>query len=289
VVRRVIDLGYHPIIIGRHPPVLEDKCEFIEADLLLKPDYNSIMRIAQATHLIHLAWYAEHEYYLESPINFNWVSATVDLVEAFAKNGGQRIVFGGTCAEYDRRHGYLVEDVTPSNPSSIYGVAKNATMQLTNLQCRSYGVSYAWARIFFPFGLGEKENRLVPTLIKIFDQRLPLVEIACDAYRDFMAVQDLADGLCELLSNNIEGLVNLCSGEPIRISQIIKEIAGSMGVSAIPLLEFSKNKIPEFQMIVGDSSLMRKAGWTPKVKISDALYTAVKSTVLLPIDQTHQK
>ena len=85
-------------------------------------------RAAAPTHLLHLAWYAEHGPFWTSTENLRWAAATIALVQAFAERGGRRAVLAGTCAEYRwGEPGPCVEGVTPLEPATLYGTAKHAT------------------------------------------------------------------------------------------------------------------------------------------------------------------
>ena len=121
--------GIEFVTIGRTKPN-ESSSQHITADLLTVEDFSDIIKQSEATHLIHLAWYAEHGKYWTSPLNLDWMQATVRLVTAFCQQGGEHITVAGTCAEYDWSYGYCIEDVTPTNPSTIYGIAKDATRRL---------------------------------------------------------------------------------------------------------------------------------------------------------------
>ncbi|MFM8759557.1 MAG: NAD-dependent epimerase/dehydratase family protein, partial [Methylophilaceae bacterium] len=100
-------------------------------------------------------------------MNFEWIQASMRLVDAFCLEGGKRIVAAGTSAEYDWSYGYMHEDVTPYAPTTVYGVTKNATRQLLREKCKSNGASFAWGHVFFPFGLDEGSLRLVPSLMRV--------------------------------------------------------------------------------------------------------------------------
>ena len=92
------------VVVGRTRPAgyLGD---FIKTDLLEISDFNNLISNANASHLIHLAWYAEHGSYWTSSLNLRWVESTIKLAEAFCLAGGQHIVAAGTCAEYDWNYG----------------------------------------------------------------------------------------------------------------------------------------------------------------------------------------
>ena len=114
------------VMLGRQRARNSSFANFIEADLLAAPeDFSALMTQEKATHLLHLAWYAEPGKFWSSPQNLRWVNATVRLVEAFCDAGGQRVVIAGSCAEYEQSQSLCREDHTPLNPATIYGTAKN--------------------------------------------------------------------------------------------------------------------------------------------------------------------
>ena len=94
-------------------------------DLLDEPMVDELIPRVEPTHLVHLAWYAEHGKFWNSPLNLDWLKASEKLFRSFAAHGGKRAVFAGTCAEYDWSNSRLSEDATPSNPATLYGTCKN--------------------------------------------------------------------------------------------------------------------------------------------------------------------
>ena len=80
-------------------------------------------------HLIHLAWNVNAGY-MESIENLEWVTASLELLKAFAENGGQRAVLAGSCIEYDWKYGFLSEDLTPLGSDSLYVVSKSALYKM---------------------------------------------------------------------------------------------------------------------------------------------------------------
>ena len=68
-------------------------------DLLSADGASELCAASRATHLVHLAWCATGDY-LTSPINIEWVEASLALLRAFALAGGRRAVLAGSVAEY---------------------------------------------------------------------------------------------------------------------------------------------------------------------------------------------
>lgn len=112
-----------------------------DVDLLADGAAARLVASVAPSHLLHLAWNTEPGRYWTAPDNFEWVRASLSLLRAFAEQGGRRVVMAGTCAEYDWRHGWCSETVTPRCPSTVYGTCKNALQEMLAAYGRQYELS----------------------------------------------------------------------------------------------------------------------------------------------------
>jgi nucleoside-diphosphate-sugar epimerase len=263
--------GIEVVAVGRTRP--QAAVPFLEADLLGLTDFSSLVRNAQATHLLHLAWYAEHGKYWTSMLNLRWVEATIRLVEAFSASDGQQVVIAGTCAEYDWTPGYCREDSTALNPDTLYGIAKDATRRLVMAICAQHQVSCAWGRIFLPFGRGESESRLIPSLIKVFQGERPPFGVNAMAFRDFLHASDVAEGFVRLLSHGASGAYNVSSGEPTRLAAVVTTVANLIGADPRPVLALATERPGEPPLLVGENLKLKGLGWQPAFDFSQGLDT----------------
>lgn len=263
--------GIETVVLGRRSPPEVAAQDFIEADLLASPDFAALMRQARATHLLHLAWYAEHGRYWTSPLNLRWVDASVRLVEAFCAAGGRHVVAAGTCAEYDWAQGYCREDAGALAPASLYGVAKDATRRLLTEVCKSRQVGLTWGRIFFPYGPGEPAQKLVPSLIEVFRGRRAPFAVNVGAYRDFLHVSDVAQAFVTLLRAEAMGPCNIGSGEPVRLGELIGQLAQLCGADAQPVLALAATREGEPPMLVAQAGRLRALGWAPRLTLAQGL------------------
>src|SRR5690606_1180130 len=94
VLRILLQEGVDVVSVGRRRPA--NSVPFIDQDLLASSDFAPLLKQAAATHLLHLAWYAEHGKFWVSPLNYRWVDASVRLIEAFCQAGGKHVVVAGS-------------------------------------------------------------------------------------------------------------------------------------------------------------------------------------------------
>jgi nucleoside-diphosphate-sugar epimerase len=261
--------GVDVVAVGRTRP--QSSISFIQADLLTITDFSPLVQQAEATHLLHLAWYAEHEKYWTSRLNLRWVETTVRLVEAFCAVGCQQVVIAGTCAEYDWTHGYCREDKTPKNPATLYGAAKNATRCLITAVCAQLQVPCAWGRVFLPFGQGESANRLIPSLIEVFNGRRDPFGVNAKAYRDFLHASDVAEAFVCLLRSRASGEYNICSGEPVPLTGVVTTLAKLLGADPEPVLALSSERFGEPSVLVGENLKLKELGWQSALTLVQGL------------------
>lgn len=265
--RYVLDLlqqdKIESVTVGRTFPI-GSQGEFIQADLLKLEDIPAVVNKASASHLLHLAWYAEHGHYWASPLNLRWVEASVRLVEAFCAAGGQKVVVSGTCAEYDWASGYCREDVTSLNPATLYGVAKDATRRLVMAICQANQAPLAWGRIFLPYGRGENPQRLIPSLFDVFQGSRSPFGVNANAYRDLLHVEDVASAFVQLLGDSAEGNYNISSGQPTQLAEVVRLIAKSCNGDPDSILALSTSRPNEPELLVGENHKLRALGWTPQ-------------------------
>ena len=268
VLKQLVDAGINTVVVGRTQPA-GYTADFIEADLLQTEGSKDLMQRAGASHLIHLAWYAEHGAYWTSPLNLRWVEATVRLTEAFCIAGGKQMVLAGTCAEYDWSYGYCNETNTPLNPATLYGTAKDATRRLIMAVCAEYQVPCAWGRVFLPYGPGEDSRRLIPAIMDVFDGKRVPFGVNATAFRDFLHVEDVASGFLSLLQGESTGAFNICSSQPVQIAEVVNLLARSRNADPQLVLSLSTERPGEPPLLIGDNKKIMQLGWRAKHSLSE--------------------
>lgn len=247
------------------------------ADLLDATDRRDVLQASTPSHLLHLAWYAEPGAFWDARENAAWVAATIDLVDGFARGGGQRAVLAGTCAEYDWTviDGPLSEDA-PIAPATYYGRCKAATNTVVAGLADRAGIETAWGRIFFLYGPGEDERRLVAAIARTLLAGERAASSAGTQHRDFLHVADVAGAFVALVDATITGAVNIGSGEGPAVREIAEAIARAAGaedhldVGALPMREGDPHRI------VADVRRLRgEVGLEPTVGLEEGLRATV--------------
>lgn len=254
------------------PPPALPGVHWYSADLLDREQISALLAEARPTHLLHCAWYAVPGKYWTAPENFRWVEAGLHLLEAFADQGGQRVLGVGSCAEYDWRDGHCSELATPLNPATTYGVCKHAFQLLLSAFSKHARLSAAWGRLFFLYGPHEPWERLVASAIRSILLEEPARFTHGQQIRDFLYVQDAADALVALLDSDVLGPVNIASGAPVAVKEVVQQIADQLGRPDLVRLGALPAPENEPLLLLADVARLRdEVGWSPRYELASGL------------------
>jgi nucleoside-diphosphate-sugar epimerase len=242
------------------------------ADLSDQAAAVAVVEKIRPTHILHAAWIATPGVYAHAPENLAWLQASIALVQAFARCGGQRFVGVGTSAEYDPGTELCVEDETRLRPASVYGKAKLSFSIALEAAAQSAGFSAAWARVFLPYGPGDPPQRLIPSVVAALRARRPIALSSCEQVRDFIYAPDAAAVLVALLWSNESGAFNVGSGEGVTIRSALERLAGQVG--EVECLQFGQLPLRpgEPMMLAADMTKVRaRLGWQAPTLLDDGL------------------
>ena len=247
-----------------------------QADLLEHGQAAGLVAAVQPTHLLHLAWYVVPGKLATAHENFHWVQASLELLRRFGEQGGRRVVMAGSSYEYDWRHGYCSEVVTPRAPSTYYGACKLALASLLEAYAAHTGLSHAWARIFFLYGPREHPQRLVSSVIRSLLLGEPARCSHGRQIRDYLHVADVADALVALLDGDVTGSVNVASGHPVTLREIVSRIAGKLDKEHLVQFDALPSHPHDAPLVVGDvTRLSQEVGWRPTYDLNRGLEATI--------------
>jgi len=200
------------------------------------------------------------------------VEASSRLLRSFRRAGGQRVVAAGTCAEYDWTDGNLSEAATPLEPATLYGAAKLALYRLQTAHARQFELSAAWGRIFFLHGPYEDPRRLVSSVVSQLLAGRNAETSEGTQIRDFLHTADLGSAFAALLDSEVEGPVNLGSGDPTSIRSVVEllgTITGRSELLRIGAREAAPNDPP--RLLADVERLRSEVGWAPRFSLREGL------------------
>ena len=243
-----------------------------QVDLTETRDIARLCQTHRPSHLMGLAWYMGPGAQ-GAPENFTWLARSVDLLAAFAEAGGARVVFCGSCMEYDwRLETPFVEDVSSLDAQTEYGLAKSSLYRVFGSYCAKLGLSGAWGRPYFLYGPGEAPHRLAAdVIISLLEGREALCTHGRQR-RDFLHVDDVADAMIRLIWSGYEGPLNIGSGTAIALQDLIAEAGRQIGRPELIRLGARDTRPGDPDLVEADiTRLTDVLGWTPRYDLESGM------------------
>jgi nucleoside-diphosphate-sugar epimerase len=246
------------------------------ADLLDPTQVRDLFAAVRPSHVLHLAWAVDPADWATSPAHVTWLQAGLELLRQAGEHGATRVVVAGTCAEYDWRRGLCAEGET-STPSTLYGTCKRALGAVAETYSQTLGFSCAWARIFFVFGPHEHPARLVPSVIRSILAGRPARCTDGHQQRDFLYVRDVGDALVNLLASDVSGPVNIASGQPVAVRDLVWRLADQLGGQRLLRFGDLERATDAAPLVVGDTRRLTAAlKWHPRYTLDEGLRETVE-------------
>ena len=190
----------------------------------------------------------------------------------------------GTCFEYGpSADGRPLAESDPAQPFNPYGAGKLAACLALRAFAEASDCQVVHVRPFTLFGPGEPRKRLTPALFDACLERTPARFSDGRQRRDFVYAADAGRFFASLLRARSRlpawQIVNLCSGEGVRVRDFVETAAGVLrdrfGVGPAELrFDIPRKWKNEPEAVVGDPSLARRllgwsSAWSPKEAIVD--------------------
>ena len=231
---KVLVTGGHGFV-GSH--VLEAlRARGVDTATLARPvDYHDreavtrLLRAESPSVLIHCAWrLAPGSSYLTDPANSDEVVASLQLFRLAREAGCARIVGIGTCLEYEESDGPVAEDA-PLRPRTVYGASKASLFLAAAAWAATSGTSFAWPRLYFPYGPREAPRRLVPTVVNGLLRGERVRTTSGAQRRSFLYARDAGDAIAAIALSEVTGAVNVGADEAVPVRDLVERIGDLIG------------------------------------------------------------
>lgn len=248
------DWEIYAVTSGRRAVSFPKGVHTVAADLTSESSRKELFQMISPHSMIHLAWNLSKRGFLNSDTNLTWMTASLDLLNLFAR-GGKRFLFAGSSSEY----GYnrpICRESDATEPSDLYGLCKLSFERIAAQFCASCGVECSTLRIFPVYGPGEGSTvHAIPAAI---DALLRGEQFVCKGPNniwDYVYVDDVAKAAVSVLESSFCGTVNIASGKGTPMRDAFCAVAAQLGRE--DLLLFENEHIPG-KTLIGDTRVLRE-------------------------------
>lgn len=248
--------------------------EYIQGDLFDETYVKNILGGVKPNYLINLAWKVSGDY-ADSPLNFKFLQAGMNLLKAFCANGGKRAVYFGSMFEYAASEKPLAES-SPLHATNAYEECKTRLYRQALDYSKANGIELLWIRPFQIFGKDEVLPRLTAQIINALKGGIVLNLRHSRLKRDFVFAPDCAAATVKALFSKAEGALNICTGEAVSLADYAKlffKLAGKED-----LLSLSDEPSTQPSLYLGDNyKLLNEVGFNSFTPLPDAVKIILQS------------
>lgn len=167
---------------------------------------------------IHLAW--QNGFQHNDDAHMENLSKHYVFIRDMIRGGLRQIVGMGTMHEVGYWEG-MISDDTPTRPRSLYGVAKNAAREFTELLAYQNDAIFQWVRVYYITGDdGKSKSVFQKILVASQEGKTEFPFTSGKNKYDFIDVRELAHQICSVaLQKEVTGVINCCSGRTTTLGE----------------------------------------------------------------------
>lgn len=242
---------------------------WIKGSLFDEKFIQETMETVKPEYLLNMAWATTGDY-LTSDVNYKFLNAGISLLKYFKDNGGKRVVYAGTCFEYKFKDEPLKETDELAPAKTVYTFCKNKLHEIAGYFCEENNISFGYGRIFYVYGRNEDKTRLTGMIIDKLSKNEEVIIKSGSLIKDYMYAKDIAGAFVKFLDSNVEGTVNICTGNPVTIKDFALTIAKKMNKEHLIVFQDEPSNQPP--IIVGDNSrLINEVKYEIRYNLSNSI------------------
>lgn len=226
VVKKLLDKGANVIACDFRTDDVDSRAKSINMDLFNLPDGNIWEKLGSPDVCLHMAW--RNGFIHNASTQIGDLSSHYIFLTSLVDGGLKQLAVMGTMHEVGYWEGAIDEN-TPCNPISMYGIAKDALRKSLILYTKQKGCLLQWLRCYYILGDDKKNNSIFAKLLKAAEEGKKTFPFTTGKNKyDFIDVEKLSDMLSTaVMQTEVDGVINCCTGKPMsladRVENFIKE------------------------------------------------------------------
>lgn len=206
---------------------------------------------------LHLAW--RNGFVHNAQTQMGDLSAHYNFLTTMIEGGLKHLAVMGSMHEVGYWEG-AIEETTPCNPLSLYGIAKDALRRSMILYCKDKGVTLQWLRGYYIYGDDKRNHSIFTKLLEAESQDKKSFPFTTGkAKYDFISVDDLALQIAATITQTeVTGIINCCSGVPVSLAETIEGYIHDNGLK----IRLSYGKYPDrpydSPIVYGDNTKIKQ-------------------------------
>ena len=276
IIKNLIQSGFDVKSLGRGLSSSID-CEQIIGDIMILDSYSKSLSNWKPEVVIQAAWVTNQKTYRTSPLNSEYMHATLNFAKQSYLSGTQHFLALGSSAEYGSPTEPCNSFSTIAAPRDSYGTNKLQTLGKLVEIAEKFSTRFSWARIFQPYGPNQDPTRLLPFATQELLAGHSFKVSNPNVILDWISSRDVASALTYAIKNPLNQIFDVGTSEPVSVLQALQTLAILLNVNPELLRIEGKTGMGDekFLMVVSKESPLFKAKWAPQ----DDLISGLKWTL----------
>lgn len=256
VVKSLLDMGHEVIAADFVFDGVDERALKSEVSLF-SGDKDIYEQFGRPDVCIHLAWrngfvHNHESHLLDLPNHYIFIKNMIE-------GGLPQLAVMGTMHEVGYWEGAITED-TPTNPTSLYGIAKNALRQMTFLLASEKSVKVDWLRAYYILGDDKKSSSIFAKIVGWEEEGKETFPFNTGKNKyDFIDVDELSRQIAKAATQDeIHGIINCCTGNPVSLADKVEEFIREHGFKIRPEYGAFPDRPYDSPAVWGDAEKIRK-------------------------------
>ena len=219
VVDALIKMHHEVIAVDMINKGINTDATFLSLDIFSDDIYN---KLGRPDACIHMAW--KDGFNHASDAHMGMLSKHYAFIKNMIDGGVKYLSVMGTMHEIGYYEG-CVDENTPTNPLSMYGIAKNALREASLLLAENSNTSLMWLRAYYILGDDSNNNSIFTKITQMeHEGKASFPFVSGKNKYDFIHVDELAKQIATASTQSeITGIINCCSGKPVSLADKVNE------------------------------------------------------------------
>ncbi len=229
VVKTLLNNGAEVIACDINCNDIDERAERKVFNLFSLPEGNIYEFFGSPDVCIHMAW--RNGFVHNAPTQMGDLSAHYKFLTAMIDGGLKQLAVMGTMHEIGYWEGAIDEN-TPCNPTSMYGIAKDALRRAMIQYTQQKGCLLQWLRCYYILGDDRKNNSIFCKILNAAEEGKKTFPFTTGKNKyDFISVDDLAYMItASVMQKEVNGIINCCTGKPISLAERVNQFITDNGL-----------------------------------------------------------
>lgn len=257
IVTSLLNVGVDVIACDINTSDVDERAIRMDINLFELSNGNVYEALGSPDVCLHMAW--RNGFVHNAPTHMMDLSAHYSFLTRMIDGGLKHLAVMGTMHEVGYWEGAIDEN-TPCNPVSMYGIAKDALRRSTIQYCKEKSVLLQWLRCFYILGDDKKNNSIFCKILNAAEEGKTKFPFTTGKNKyDFIKVSDLAMLISTTITQTeVQGIINCCTGTPISLAEQVESFIKEHNLN----IELEYGAFPDrpydSPCIYGDSAKIRQ-------------------------------